>query len=88
MHIVHRIGALITFLYLCWLGIRLYAAAHSNLIKKLSILMILVLGVQIALGISNVVYSLPIAVAVMHNAVAACLMLVLVTISYTLYRKT
>jgi cytochrome c oxidase assembly protein subunit 15 len=50
--------------------------------------MILVLGVQIALGVSNVVYSLPIAVAVMHNAVAACLMLVLVTISYTLYRKT
>jgi cytochrome c oxidase assembly protein subunit 15 len=88
MHIVHRIGALITFLYLCWLGIRLYAAAHSSLIKKLSILMILVLGVQIALGVSNVVYSLPIAVAVMHNAVAACLMLVLVTISYTLYRKT
>ena len=88
MHIVHRIGALITFLYLCWLGIRLYAVASSNLIKKLSTLMVLVMGVQIILGISNVVYSLPIAVAVMHNAVAACLMLVLITISYTLYRKT
>ena len=88
MHIVHRIGALITFLYLCWLGIRLYAVASSTLIKKLSTLMVLVMGVQIILGISNVVYSLPIAVAVMHNAVAACLMLVLITISYTLYRKT
>jgi cytochrome c oxidase assembly protein subunit 15 len=88
MHIVHRIGALVTFLYLCWLGIRLYTRAHSTLIKRLSILMVLVMSVQIALGVSNVVYSLPIAVAVMHNAVAACLMLVLVTISYTLYRKT
>jgi len=88
MHIVHRLGALITFLYLCWLSIRLYAAASSNLIKKLSVLMVLVLGVQIMLGVSNVVFSLPIAVAVMHNAVAACLLLVLVTISYTLYRKT
>ena len=87
MHIVHRIGALVTFLYLCWLGIKLYAAANSNLIKKLSVLMVLVMGVQIILGVSNVVFSLPIAVAVMHNAVAACLMLVLITISYTLYRK-
>ena len=88
MHTVHRMGALITFLYLCWLSIRLYAGASSNLIKKLSIIMVLVLGAQISLGISNVVYSLPIAVAVMHNIVAACLMMVLVTISYTLYRKT
>jgi cytochrome c oxidase assembly protein subunit 15 len=87
MHIVHRIGSLITFLYLCWLGIRLYAAASSNLIKKLSALMVLVMGIQVNLGVSNVVYSLPIAVAMMHNAVAACLMLVLVTLSYTLYRK-
>ena len=88
MHIVHRIGALITSFYLCWFGFRLYAAASSSLIKKLSILMVTVLGAQIILGVSNVVYSLPITVAVMHNIVAACLMLVLVTISYTLYRKT
>ena len=88
MHIVHRLGALITFLYLCWLGIRLYKTASSNLIKKLAVLMVLVLGAQIILGISNVVFSLPVAIAVMHNAVAACLMLVLITISYTLYRKT
>lgn len=88
MHIVHRVGALITFLYLCWLGIRLYAAASSQLIKRLSSLMVLVLGVQVMLGVSNVVYSLPVTVAVMHNAVAVCLMLIMVTISYTLYRKT
>tara|TARA_R110002153_G_scaffold68547_5_gene181974 strand:+ start:47230 stop:48207 length:978 start_codon:yes stop_codon:yes gene_type:complete len=88
MHIVHRIGALVTFLYLCWLGIRLYAAANSNLIKKLSALMVLILGVQVILGVSNVVFSLPVVIAVMHNATAACLMLILITISYTLYRKT
>jgi cytochrome c oxidase assembly protein subunit 15 len=50
--------------------------------------MVSVLGVQIILGVSNIVYSLPIVVAVLHNIVAACLMLVLVNISYTLYRKT
>ena len=88
IHIMHRAGALLTFLYLCWLGIRLYAAASSNLIRKLSAIMVLVLGIQVILGVSNGVFSLPVAIAVMHNAVAACLMLVLVTISYTLYRKT
>jgi cytochrome c oxidase assembly protein subunit 15 len=88
IHIIHRIGSLITFLYLCWLGTRLYAAASSNLIKKLSVIMVLVLGAQVILGVSNVVFSLPIVVVLLHNMVAACLMLVLVTISYTLYRKT
>mgnify|MGYP000232897631 CR=1 FL=1 len=88
MHIMHRLGALITFLYLCWLGIRLYAAAISRLIKNLSALMVFVLGAQVILGVSNVIFSLPIVVAVLHNAVAACLLLVLISISYTLYRKT
>ncbi|RPJ66820.1 heme A synthase [Alteromonas sediminis] len=87
MHIVHRIGAVITFAYLCWLGLSLYVKASSSLIKGLSLLMLLVLVVQVVLGISNVVFSLPLAVAVMHNAVAACLLLVMVTIAYTLMRK-
>ncbi|MBE1300418.1 MAG: heme A synthase [Alteromonadaceae bacterium] len=87
MHIVHRIGAIVTFIYLCWLGIRLYANAMSDRIKNQSMTMIVLLGVQVALGVSNVVFSLPIAVAVLHNAVAALLLLSLVTLTYTLYRK-
>lgn len=87
MHIVHRIGALITFVYLCWLAIRLYTAAISDRIKNQAVLMTVLLGVQIALGVSNVVFSLPIAVAVAHNAVAALLLLSLILINYTLYRK-
>ncbi|MFT5312875.1 MAG: cytochrome c oxidase assembly protein subunit 15 [Paraglaciecola sp.] len=88
MHIIHRLGAVITFIYLCWLSIRLYGAAHSSLLKKMSIILVSTLALQIILGVSNVVYSLPIAVAVLHNAVAACLLLVLVFLTYTLYRKT
>jgi len=87
MHIVHRIGAVITFAYLCWLGLSLYFKASSSLLRSLSVLMLAVLVVQVLLGISNVVYSLPLAVAVMHNAVAACLLLVMVTLAYTLMRK-
>ena len=88
MHIIHRLGAVITFIYLCWLAVRLYAAAHSRLLKKMSVILVSVLGLQIILGVSNGVFSLPIADAVLHNAVTACLLLVLVFMAYTLYRKT
>ena len=88
MHIMHRLGALLTFIYLCWLAFRIYKAATANLLKRLCILLVLVLGAQVMLGVSNVVFSLPIVVAVLHNFVAVCLLLVLVTLSYTLYRKT
>ena len=88
MHIAHRMGAVITFIYLCWLAVRLYKQAASGLIRKLAVMLVLVLGVQVALGVSNVVFSLPLAVAVLHNAVAACLLLLMVMLCYTLYRKT
>ena len=88
MHIMHRFGALITFVYLCWLAVKLFKAASSDMIKNQSILMVIVLGLQVALGVSNVVFNLPLVIAVMHNAVGACLLLVMVKINYTLFRKT
>lgn len=88
MHIAHRIGAVITFIYISWLAIRLYANAASQLIKNHAVTLAAVLIVQVLLGVSNIVYSLPLAVAVAHNAVAASLLLIMVKLSYTLYRKT
>ena len=88
MHIVHRAGAFITFIYLCWLAVRIYGVASSGLLKKIATIMVLVLGIQVILGVSNVVFSLPVGVAVMHNAVAAALLQILVLLNYTLYRKT
>lgn len=87
MHIAHRIGALITFIYLCWLAIKLYANAASSSIKSQAVMIVIALGIQVLLGVSNVVFSLPLAVAVMHNAVGAGLLLLMVKLCYTLYRK-
>lgn len=87
MHIMHRLGAAITFVYLCWLGIKLYLASPSAVVRGMVVALALVLLIQVALGVSNVVFSLPLTVAVLHNAVAACLLLVMVAISYTLMRK-
>ncbi|UAA38872.1 COX15/CtaA family protein [Paraneptunicella aestuarii] len=88
MHIMHRFGAIVTFIYLCWLGLKLYTKAASDMVKTQAAVMTFILGVQVLLGISNVVFKLPIWVAVMHNGVAALLLLTLVLINYTLYRKT
>ena len=87
MHIVHRFGAIVVTLYMLWLGMRLLTQVSSGLVKNLVVVMWLVLAAQIALGISNVVYSLPLTVATLHNAVAACLLLVWVLLTYTMYRK-
>ncbi|MFW8591192.1 COX15/CtaA family protein [Glaciecola sp. 2405UD65-10] len=87
MHVAHRFGAIAVFLYICWLAVALYKKSSSGLVKRMSTLLVVVLGVQIGLGISNVVYTLPLSVAVLHNAVAACLLLVMILLTYTMYRK-
>lgn len=87
MHVMHRIGAIVTFIYLCWLAIVVYKQSSSALMRRLATIMTLVLGAQVLLGVSNVVFSLPIAVAVLHNAVAACLLLVMILLTYTMFRK-
>lgn len=46
--------------------------------------LLLVLAAQITLGISNVVFSLPLAVAVAHNGIAALLLLTMVTLVHNL----
>lgn len=87
MHVLHRFGAIVTIAYLCWLAFAIFRRSSSALMKKLTTLMLLVLGVQVGLGVSNVVYMLPLTVATMHNAVAACLLLVMILLTYTMYRK-
>ncbi|MFC4698649.1 heme A synthase [Glaciecola siphonariae] len=87
MHVLHRFGAIITVAYLCWLAFAIFTRSSSALMKKLTVVMLVVLAVQVGLGISNVVYTLPLTVATMHNAVAACLLLVMVLLTYTMYRK-
>lgn len=87
IHVVHRIGAIITTLYLLWLGIKLMLSSNLNRYRNLSLLMLVVLVIQVGLGVSNVVLNLPLEVAVAHNAVALVLLLVLVAINYSVYKS-
>jgi len=87
IHVVHRIGAIITGLYLLWLAIAIFGRAQSQFLKNVAVGLGTVLLCQISLGVSNILFSLPIVIAVSHNVVAAFLMLMLITLTYSLKRK-
>jgi cytochrome c oxidase assembly protein subunit 15 len=55
---------------------------HRAGLKSLAGLLVLALGVQVGLGVSNVLYHLPLATAVAHNAGGAALMLTMTLINY------
>ncbi len=84
IHVTHRIGALVTFVYLGWLGIRLWRLTQSPCLHRLGLLMLGLLIAQVSLGIANVVLALPLPVAVAHNGGAALLLLTLVTLNHAL----
>ena len=83
IHWVHRVMALILTLYLGWFMLRLLCTPGYAVIG-LAIGGLLVL--QVALGISNVLLSLPLALAVAHNAGAALLLSSLVVLNYRVRR--
>ena len=87
IHVLHRIGAVITVVYLLWLAAKLNAAAMTPFFKRLSFLLGLTVMVQFLLGVGNVVLKLPISVAVVHNFVAVVLAMVLSTVIYSIARK-
>jgi len=84
IHLTHRIGALLTFLYLGWFGSKLLKL--NGLVVWGRVLLGLLL-LQVTLGISNVVFSLPLPVAVGHNAGAALLLATLVVINSKLWNE-
>ncbi len=81
VQVVHRIGALIVFVYLLSLAIKLFKQ-H----KKLSFILGLILCLQVSLGIMNVVFALPLSIAVLHNLVAAFLLLTLLAINHKVFK--
>ncbi|VVD99926.1 COX15/CtaA family protein [Pandoraea commovens] len=79
IHWVHRTFAVVVVLYLAWLASRL--RRHAAL-RKLSILVFLLVLVQFATGLSNIVFQWPLLNAIAHNGGAAVLLLLLVMLNY------
>jgi cytochrome c oxidase assembly protein subunit 15 len=84
IHMAHRMGAVLVTLVLGFLIFKLYKNAGSREMTRLAHVLLGLLILQVSLGISNIVFSLPLWVAVAHNAGGALLLLTLVTLNYRL----
>jgi cytochrome c oxidase assembly protein subunit 15 len=73
IQVIHRWGALITTLYsvivlgLLWFKVKVFYW------RALAAWTLLLLTIQVTLGVLNVIYYLPLPIAVMHNVVAVLL---------------
>ena len=88
IHFMHRLGALVTVLYLGGLCAAVMSWGRPD--RRLAAGTVSVLGlllVQAALGIANVRLQLPLGLAVAHNAGAALLLLALVTMHHRSGRR-
>ncbi len=88
IHVSHRFGAIVTATVLFWLAYKLLTLSQSALVQTSAWILITLVILQLMLGISNVVFHLPLAIAVAHNAGATLLLLTLVFINYVIFRKT
>lgn len=80
IHVFHRLGALVTFVLLGGVAAYLMRSRLSRRLARAAGVMLLFLIAQVSLGIANVLLHLPLGVAVAHNAVAALLLLSVVSV--------
>lgn len=87
VHVAHRLGAVIVGLYL--FGLALYAMRRrggslypARQLQVPGLLVLVCLLLQIGLGISNVVFALPLWIAVAHNAMAALLLCAMIWLAW------
>ena len=81
IHVTHRIGALVTALLLGGFLIALLTRRPPRTLAYAAGVALTLLALQALLGVGNVVWQLPLPVAVAHNAAAAMLLLALLTVA-------
>lgn len=85
IHFSHRIGAIVTTLYLGFLAWKLYARVALPETRRMAGVVVATLLLQLLLGVSNIVLDFPLWVAVAHNLGGALLLLVLVTLNHRVF---
>lgn len=78
----HRVGAIITATYISVLATLMLRRISIRPVRIIAGLALILVCIQFLLGIINVVYLLPLAVAVAHNGVAAMLLITMVSLCY------
>ena len=83
IHYSHRVSAILVAVVFLILISKLWFSNAAPLASTIGILLL----TQISLGIINVVYVLPLYVAIAHNLVAAILLLAIFTVNYLAWKK-
>ena len=84
IQMVHRIGAIVITGALIGLA---FAYKNYTMLRNNIFIILLLLSIQVGLGIINVVMSLPMFAAVMHNAVALGLLLSLISLAHKVFKN-
>lgn len=80
VHMTHRGGALLAFLYLGWLGFK--ARTGGERLRSSGNVLLAMLALQIVLGLIGVAAGLPLLLVTAHNAGAAMLLLAVVNLNH------
>ena len=74
IHVLHRLGAAVTFIVLLAYSLSILRWANSRVLKKAAWLLLMLLFTQVTLGLINVLAYVPLINALAHNNVAALLL--------------
>jgi len=85
IHFSHRIGAIVTALYVAFLAWKLFFQVALPETRRMAVILLIVVCAQVLLGIGNIVLHFPLAVAVAHNLTGALLLLTLVTLNHRVF---
>ncbi|ADE13289.1 cytochrome oxidase assembly [Nitrosococcus halophilus Nc 4] len=85
IHVVHRIGAMVVLIVLGAIGLRAGLGRGTPALRGVGWVVVALLLTQVALGIATAMGGIPLALAVAHNAVAALLLLAVVTLNHLLH---
>ncbi|TGN39578.1 COX15/CtaA family protein [Marinobacter confluentis] len=86
IHVTHRVGALVVLGYFTVLLMMLWRRVKGTPMVWHLALVATVLTLQILLGLANVIFHIPLSVAIAHNAMGAGLLLTVINLIWRLHR--
>lgn len=88
IHVAHRVGAVVVLAYFAVFMALLWRRVKGTPLAWHLGLVVTVLTLQILLGLANVIFHIPLSIAIAHNAMGAGLLLTVINLIWRLQRVT
>jgi cytochrome c oxidase assembly protein subunit 15 len=88
IHVTHRLGAMVVLGYFVILLSLMWRRREASGLAVPIGLVAAALSIQIMLGLSNIIFQVPIAVAVAHNAMGAGLLLTVIHLVWQYHQRS